>query len=64
MGGQSSDDPRDIHSGGWDTDMDRNQRVSGATGDEHSDRSIANVAGVDGDKAVTVPIDRAAKKRC
>jgi len=62
MGGQPSDDPRDLHGGGWDPDDDRTNPVGGASGKEHRDMPASNVAGVEGDKAVSAEIDNLAKK--
>jgi len=57
MGGQPSDDPRDLNSGGGD-DMDDDRGggtgpVGGASGGRQRDVSGGSVAGVPGDKAVT-----------
>jgi len=62
MGGQPSDDPRDMRGGGWDPDDDRSSPVAGASGNEHRDLSVGGVTGVEGDKAVSAEIDKLAKK--
>jgi hypothetical protein len=62
MGGQPSDDPRDLNSGGWNPDDDRSNPVPGASGKDRGDLSGGNVSGVKGDKAVSIPIDQAAEK--
>jgi len=62
MGGQPSDDPRDINSAGWDPNDDRSSPVDGASGNERGDLSGGNVSGVKGDQAVSTPIERAAEK--
>ncbi len=62
MGGQPSDDPRDMHGGGWNPDDDRTSPVGGASGNERRDMQVGNVTGVEGDKAVSAEIDKLAKK--
>jgi len=62
MGGQPSDDPRDMNSGGWDPNDDRSNPVDGPGGNEHSDLSGGNVSGVKRDKVVSTQIDEALEK--
>jgi hypothetical protein len=62
MGGQPSDDPRNMNSGGWDPDDDRSRPVDGASGGRRGDLSGGNVAGVEGDRSVSQEIENAARK--
>jgi hypothetical protein len=66
MGGQPSDDPRDLNSGGVNpTDDDRGGGtgpVPGAHGRTRGDASGGQVAGVKGDKAVDEEIDKTIKR--
>ena len=62
MGGQPSDDSRDLKAGreGWDED-DRGSGtgpIPGASGGRKGDLSAGSVAGVQGDRAVEQDIER------
>ena len=66
MGGQPSDDPRDLKAGGGDWGDDRGSGtgpIPGAHGSPRGDLSAGSVAGVTGDKAVAEEIEREAKGR-
>ncbi|MFO0952929.1 MAG: hypothetical protein U0835_17615 [Isosphaeraceae bacterium] len=59
MGGDPSDDPRDLDSGHEDdVNDDRTRPLDGAAGKRQGDVSGGSVAGVKGDNAVTQPITR------
>jgi len=65
MGGQPSDDPRDLKAGGGDpADDDRGSGtgpIPGASGSPRGDLSAGSVAGVPGDKAVAQDVEREAR---
>ncbi|AMV38185.1 hypothetical protein [Planctomyces sp. SH-PL62] len=66
MGGQPSDDPRDLRAGGGD-DLEEEERgsgtgpIPGASGSPSGDLSAGSVAGVPGDKSIEEQIEREAK---